>query len=141
MLLTYLDTSIVLSLHLPDGRTDAVMKALNQLRGGFAVSAWTRTEIASALGILVRRKAITAPEAQAIFDDAAAFCSDCQLLPVTAAAYALATRWLLDFDLGLRAGDALHAAICKLNEAQLLSTDVTLVNASEALELQVWPLQ
>ena len=64
---------------------------------------------------MVRRKDIRAMNAHAAFDDMQAFCDDAQTLPVTAAAYDLATRWMLDCGLGLRAGDALHGAICMLH--------------------------
>lgn len=131
--LTYFDTSVVLSLHLADVHTGQVTAKVSALRGSFAVSAWTRAEIASALGIMVRRRDISAMNAHAAFDDMQAFCDDAQTLPVTAAAYDLATRWMLDFDLGLRAGDALHGAICKLNKAQLFSADAILVRALRKL--------
>lgn len=133
MALTYFDTSIILSLHIADVHTGPVTTIVSAMRGGFAVSAWTRTEIASALGIMVRRKDIGAMNAQAAFDDMQAFCDDAQTLPVTAVAYDLATRWMLDFDLGLRAGDALHGAICKINKARLFSADSGLVRALRKL--------
>ena len=82
---------------------------------------------------MVRRKDISAINANAAFDDMQSFCDDAQTLPVTVAAYDLATRWMLDFHLGLRAGDALHGAICKLNKAQLFSADATLVRALRKL--------
>lgn len=133
MALTYFDTSIILSLHVPDVHTGQLTSIVSALRGGFAVSAWTRTEIASALGVMVRRRDLSAMNAHAAFDDMQAFCDDAQTLPVTAAAYDLATRWMLDFDLGLRAGDALHGAICKLHKAQLFSADAQLVLALRKL--------
>lgn len=133
MPLTYLDTSVVLSLHIADVHTKPVTAVVRSLRGGLAVSAWTRAEIASALGIMVRRRDITDTNAQAAFDDMQAFCDDAQTLPVTAAAYDLATRWMLDFESGLRAGDALHAAVCKLNKAELFSADAILVRALRKL--------
>ncbi len=133
MALTYFDTSVILSLHVADVHTGPVSAVVSALRGSFAVSAWTRTEIASALGIMVRRKDISAMNAHAAFDDMQAFCDNAQTLPITAAAYELATRWMLDFDLGLRAGDALHGAVCKLNKARLFSADTKLVRALSKL--------
>lgn len=133
MALTYFDTSVVLSLHIPDIHTERVVSVVRSLRGGFAVSPWTRAEIASALGIMVRRKDISATNAQAAFDDMHVFCDDAQMLAITAAAYDLATRWMLDFGLGLRAGDALHGAICKLNKAQLFTADALLLRALRKL--------
>jgi uncharacterized protein len=133
MALVYFDTSVIFSLHILDTNTEKLTEISSKLRGGFAISAWTRTEIASALGIMVRRKDLSAMDAHAAFEDMQAFCNKAQNLPVTAAAYDLATRWMQDFDLGLRASDALHGAICKLNKAQLFTADHGLVKAMQHL--------
>jgi uncharacterized protein len=140
MALVYLDTSAVLSLHVVDVHTSKVtdlMQKLQKSRHTFAVSSWVRAEAASALGIMVRRKDLTAALASQSFEDVQAFCDGAQTLPITAAACDQATRWMLNFDLGLRAGDALHAAITKLNKAQLLTCDKLLVKIGDKLGIKV----
>ncbi len=137
MALIYLDTSVVLSLHVVDVHTAKVTDRMQKSRSKFAVSPWVRAEAVSALGIMVRRKDLGAPLARQAFEDIQALCDDAQTLPVTAAAYDLAARWMLDFDLGLRAGDALHAAIAKLNKAQLFTCDKLLVKVGAKLGFKV----
>lgn len=137
MTLVYLDTSVVLSLHVVDVHTAEVTNFMQKSRHKFAVSPWLRAEAASALGIMVRRKDLSATLANQAFKDIQTFCDSTQTLPITAAAYDLATRWMLDFDLGLRAGDALHLAIAKLGKAQLLTCDKLLGKAGNKLGVKV----
>ena len=137
MALIYLDTAAVLSLHVVDVHTAKVTNLMQKSRHIFAVRPWVRAEAASALGSMARRKDLTAALASQSFEDVQAFCDGAQTLPITAAAYDMATRWMLNFDLGLRAGDALHAAITKLNKAQLLTCDKLLVKVGDKLGIKV----
>lgn len=137
MALIYLDTSVILSLHIVDVHTAKVTDIMQKSHSKFAVSPWVRAEAASALGIMVRRKDIGAALAREAFEDIQALCNDAQTLPVTAAAYEMATNWMLDFDLGLRGGDALHAAIAKLHKAQLFTCDKQLIKVGKPLGFKV----
>jgi uncharacterized protein len=137
MALTYLDTCIVLSLHVADVHTEAVTQSVKRMRGPIAMSLWAQVEIASALGAAVRRRDISAKLASVAFEEMQAFCAAAKALPVSPAALELATRSMLDFQLGLRAGDALHLALCKLNKASLMSTDTVLCVAARKLGVKV----
>jgi uncharacterized protein len=137
MALVYLDTSVILSLHIVDVHTAKVTNIIQKSRSKFAVSPWVRAEAVSALGIMVRRKDIGAAVAREAFEDMQALCNDAQTLPVTAVVYEMATNWMLDFDLGLRGGGALHAAIAKLHKAQLFTCDKQLVKVGKQLGFKV----
>jgi predicted nucleic acid-binding protein len=45
-------------------------------------------------------------------------------------------RLLMDLNSGLRAGDALHAAVCKLNDITLATTDRQCVRALKKLQVK-----
>jgi uncharacterized protein len=112
-LLLYLDTSILLSLHLNDAKTQAVTLRVRNEKYNYAISSWCLTETASALGILVRRKDVSTKLATEVLKNVELLAAECRVLPVDANAFRLLNAWLSHFNLGLRAGDALHAAICK----------------------------
>jgi uncharacterized protein len=137
MALIYLDTSVVLSLHIVDIHTAKVTATLRKPSVSLAVSPWVRAECASALGIMVRRKDLSAALALQANEDINALCSEAQSFAVSAAAYDLASSWMLNFELGLRAGDALHAAVAKLNKTPLFTCDKQLVKVGERLGFKV----
>jgi uncharacterized protein len=132
----YLDTSVVLSLHLKDSKSAAVGKKLRATREEIAVSAWTAAESFSAVGILVRRGAIDADFGREVLSSLESFFESAQLLSINAPAFALAKQWLSDFTLGLRAGDALHAAVASVNGAELVTTDKTLSRAARTKKVR-----
>jgi uncharacterized protein len=137
MALTYLDTCIILSLHVADTHTEIVTQSVKRMRGPIAMSLWAQVEIASALGAAVRRREISAKLASVAFEEMQAFCAAAKALPVSPAALELTARSMLDFQLGLRAGDALHLALCKLNKASLMSADAVLCKAARKLGVKV----
>ena len=58
------------------------------------------------------------------------------LLSVTPADFKLAAKFLEQWDLGLRAADALHLAVAKASGAkQLLTLDETMLGAAKALRI------
>lgn len=132
----YLDTSVVLSLHLNDFKSAAVGKRIRASREEIAVSAWTATEAFSAVGILVRRRIIGDDFGREVLSSLEAFFESAQLLSINGPAFDLAKRWLGDFSLGLRAGDALHAAIASVNGAELVTTDKMLSRAARTIRLR-----
>jgi uncharacterized protein len=132
----YLDTSVVLSLHLNDSKSIAVGKKIRSTREEIAVSAWTATEACSAVAILVRRGTIDADFGQDVLLSLETFFESALLLSVNAAAFGLAKQWLGNFSLGLRAGDALHAAIASVNGAELVTTDKIFARVARTIKLK-----
>ncbi len=132
----YLDTALLLSLHLFDSKTDSVTKAVNKKNYEFAVSSWGIAEAASALGILVRRKEIESTLATEVLENIELFVTESQLLTIDSSTYRLATQWLSNFNSGLRAGDALHAAVCKLNDLTLATTDRQFIRVTKKLQVK-----
>ncbi|MDB5800626.1 MAG: PilT protein domain protein [Rhodocyclales bacterium] len=130
----YLDTAVFLSTHYAESTSKPVSSWLKKRPEPLATSAWTLTECASASGIRVRRGDIPAELATTLLDSIRQLIDEsCILLPVQQEDYLQATRWLADFQLGLRAGDALHLAVVQRHDATLVSYDKVLLRAAKAL--------
>jgi uncharacterized protein len=135
-MILYLDTAVLLSLHLYDSKTEIVTKTLSNDKYSFAVSGWCAAEAASALGILVRRKELEPKLATEVFDGIELFVAESQVLNIEYSTLQMSTQWLKNFNLGLRAGDALHAALCKINDITLATTDRQLIRAVRKLQVK-----
>jgi uncharacterized protein len=113
-----------------------VTKAVSKGKYEFGVSAWGIAEAASALGILVRRKEIESKLATEVLENIELFVAESQLFAIESNTFRTATQWLKDFNSGLRAGDALHAAVCKLNDITLATTDRQCIRTVKRLKVK-----
>lgn len=108
----YLDTSAAVPLFVPEPISDAVEGWFAACTDVVVAADWICTELASALSIKVRRAEISAEQAQAAWDEFAAFCgAGLRLVPVSRGAFARAARLARAAGSGLRAGDSLHLAM------------------------------
>jgi predicted nucleic acid-binding protein len=126
---TYLDTSAVLALLAPEPGTALVVAAVGGATNDpLCVSAWTATEVASALGIKVRTRALNPTQATEVLR---AFRSElrptCRMVAIVESDFAAAEALLERFELGLRAGDALHLAIARRLAASAAAVGVVVV--------------
>ncbi|EXI73652.1 MAG TPA: type II toxin-antitoxin system VapC family toxin [Candidatus Accumulibacter phosphatis] len=132
--MVYLDTAVVLTLFVGERTSGAVESWLAQRPEPFAFSDWGLTECASALGIKCRRGELDAETAARAFETIAAFArQSCERIVCAAQHQAEAQAMLGRFDLNLRAGDALHLAMCRHAGATLLTYDTLLLAAARAL--------
>lgn len=105
-----------------------------QEAGGLAISEWVRTEFSSALAIKLRSGQIGAAhrsDALAAFARLAA--DSFVVLPIRAWEFRVAAGYVDQHSLGLRAGDALHLAICADQGAALCTLDRRLAEAGAAM--------
>lgn len=120
----YLDTSLLVALCVTEpesARVDAWLA--QQTSETIGTSLWALTETASALGIKVRRRDITRGTALKALDLLERhLLSMLVLLDVPSTAFARSEVLLRSFELGLRAGDALHLAICLGDNSTVLAT-------------------
>jgi predicted nucleic acid-binding protein len=101
------------------------------------VSDWVVTEFSSALSIKLRTGQITVADranALALFTRLCVDSFEC--LPVTGQQFRTAARFSDQYALGLRAGDALHLAICADHGVMLCTLDRRLAEAGPQLGLR-----
>ena len=135
----YFDTSFLVPLILEEATSGKIERFLRQRTEELATSHWTRVEFSSLLGREVRMGGLDAEaalDADAQFEAAAAE-SFVMLLP-TAEDYDLSKQYLLRYETGLRAGDALHLAIaCNHRADTIYSLDKRMLTAGKLLDLSV----
>ena len=134
----YLDSSVLIPTLVEEPTTAAVQDLFRDRPDELAVSDFAAAEVASALSRLVRMERLSAAEAAerlADFDDWRAGATeaadmdphDCRV----------ANSYVRRFNLGLRAPDALHAAICRRLELRLVTLDRRLAAAAMELGIDV----
>ena len=134
----YLDTSFLVPYFVPEKASRAVEKFLSSIKTEeLAISQWTRTEFVSALGIKIRTQRFSENAARrvlAAFDEITG--QYFTVIQILERDYLLATEFLLQWSLGLRAGDALHLALAKNHGAKrIYSLDKSLVKAAGRLRI------
>ncbi len=140
----YLDTSVLVPLFVPEPQSAPIRawfdaQAAKTAGVKLAISAWTLTEFASAMGIKVRDKGLKPAQAQTACALMQKLSADslCVFTP-TRSAFDRAAEYLAQHALGLRAGDALHLAIAQHeNLACLYTLDRRLIEAARRLNLSV----
>jgi uncharacterized protein len=134
----YVDTSLLvaaLTNEAETGRAQAWLGA--QVAGDLAISEWVTTEFSSALSVKLRSGLIEAPYRAEVLATFARLSADSlAVLPISASQFRTAARFADQFALGLRAGDALHLAVCADHGVTLCTLDRRLGAAGPALGVQ-----
>ena len=136
----YFDTSFLTPLIRQEKTSSRVARFVAELTtGDLAISRWTGVEVASLLARDVRMGVITGDEARkadALFEDIVR--ASFAVVSPGGSDYALARRYLHNYQTGLRAGDALHLAIAGNHGAEIIySLDKSMIKAGKVLDLPV----
>ncbi len=137
--MVYLDTSILLPLFIREPKSEVVRARLQALlKHNPTISEWTRTEFASAIGIMARSRRL---EQDVAHDALRAFHamadSSLAVLVPEKEDFLLASRFLERFELGLRAGDALHLAIAANHGAkEIYALDHIMIRSAQKLNIK-----
>jgi uncharacterized protein len=135
----YLDTSVVLPLFVSEPGADAVRRWFAALPADeLTISDWTTTEFVSAIGIKVRTHHLERPIAEEIVRTFYRLADDSlSVLVPDRDDFLLSSRYLERFELGLRAGDALHLAIASRHGARkVYSFDRVLIKSAQKLRIK-----
>lgn len=134
----YLDASVILPTLVKEpssSRVDGFMTDATQV---MLVSEFASAETASALSRLVRTGILDSQDAKERLEDFDAWrAAEASTVDVEGADARAAAVIVRRFDLMLRAPDALHLAICRRRDAQLVTLDGRLAAAAGALGLTV----
>lgn len=134
----YIDTSVMVAALTNEAETARMQAWLaSQNPASLLVSDWVVTEFSSALSIKLRTGQITVADranALALFTRLCVDSFEC--LPVTGQQFRTAARFSDQYALGLRAGDALHLAICADHGVMLCTLDRRLAEAGPQLGLR-----
>jgi predicted nucleic acid-binding protein len=131
----YLDTSLLVAALTIETNSSRIQIWLSQQApGNLAISDWVEAEFSAALSIKLRTGQLAVEHrSRALAGFSALKFSSLTVLPVPAARFHDAARLADRYELGLRAGDALHLAICAGHGAELCTLDRRLASAGSAL--------
>jgi uncharacterized protein len=136
----YVDTSVVIPLYIKEGTSNDCQTFVNSHKGNLALSHWTMVQVYSGFSLLKRTKAVQATGMTALtraFEQQAKLYFS--LINLQIADFLAAKDHLAHdtFGLNLRAGDALHIAIAKNNQMQLVTSDSHMAKAAKVFGVKV----
>jgi predicted nucleic acid-binding protein len=134
-----LDTSVLVAALTNEVATRRVLAWMAaQEAADLAISDWVTAEFSSALSLKLRTGQIeTAHRAVALSAFAQLSAESFDVLPLTRQQFRTAARFADQHRVGLRAGDALHLAICAEHGATMCTLDRRLGGAATTLGVQV----
>jgi hypothetical protein len=134
----YLDTSLLVAALTAETKTNRVQDWLaEQGPRRLAISDWVITEFSSALSLKLRAGQLEpSHRADALATFTRLSVESLAILPVSSLQFRTAARLADRHALGLRAGDALHLAICADHGATLCTLDRRLSDAGSTLGLK-----
>ena len=138
----YIDTSVLVSALTKEAGTVLSQAWLaGQEASELAISDWTVTEFASALSLKLRMGTLIAEHRAAAVSEFARLSADSlRVLPVARADFHFAARYADQCRLNIRAGGALHLAICANHGAFLGTLDSRLAEAAAQAGVPLRPV-
>jgi len=134
----YLDASAIIPNLVEEASSGALNDFLFQAGEPLVVSDLAAVEINSAIGRLVRMDHVARVAASSLLEEFDAWrAAGTVAVTLQPADFQLATLFLRRFELGLRAPDALHVAICRRERHRLVTLDRRMMLAATKLGIDV----
>ncbi|MDB5479759.1 MAG: PilT protein domain protein [Caulobacteraceae bacterium] len=134
----YLDASVIVPILVDEVASAVVERFLREAADPLVVGDFAAMEVASAMSRPVRMKSLPSEVAVVRLGEFDAWRSaETSSLDLQPADLRLSGVFVRRFDLGLRAPDALHAAVCRRGDHTLVTPDKRLAAAAEALGVRV----
>lgn len=129
----YLDTSLLVSALTHEIDSAQVLDWLAEHSSGSVISDWVIAEFSAALSVKVRTGQINLQQREASLAAFSRICTrNATILAVSREHFRKAARLADEYEPGIRAGDALHVAICSGHGATLCTLDRRLCEAGPA---------
>jgi predicted nucleic acid-binding protein len=137
--MVYADTCLLVSVFLRDAGTEAALAWLDKAAGKpIMASHWSLTEFSSAAASLARQKLITAKLHAEVSRRFRGFAEQrLTLEPPLPTDFERASSMVEHYATGLRAGDAVHLALCTRMNATLCTADKIMAKAAKTLSINV----
>lgn len=134
----YLDASVLVALFIQEAGTPIARAAIAGRE--LLLSEFAGSEFCAAVTRLVRLGVLSADQAAAVFADFDLWkARSVETIAVENADFAAATAFVRRLDLGLRAPDALHLAVCDRLRSELLTFDIKMAAAAKAIGIVTGP--
>lgn len=134
--MVYLDTSVLVAYYCPETKSHKI-EALLKTKTAPAITELTELEVYSALSRKIREGGLEREDAVRILAQFQAHVDGSWYtkLPLEPRHYRLAKEWMRQFHVPLRSLDALHLAVAASEQAPLITADVGMAKAAEALSV------
>jgi predicted nucleic acid-binding protein len=134
--MVYLDTSVLVAYYCPEP-TSHKIEALLKTKAAPAITELTELEMYSALSRKIREGGLEREDAVRILAQFQAHLDGgwYTKLPLETRHYRLAKDWMRQFHVPLRSLDALHLAVAASAQVSLITADVGMAKAAEALSV------
>lgn len=137
----YLDTSVMVSLFLPEARSEAVAALVGRASDPVIVSDLAGGEFSAAISTAIRTGRLGRDHGEDVLRNFDTWITDVRRMEVCGTDARLAIGFVRRIDLGLLFPEALHLALCSRVDAHLVTGDQRQALAANAIGIDVTLLQ